>query len=81
MGLETCIVLHLPMLFLDKHFLSLFVVVQVKGLAFNQMSPNLLASGGADGDIIIWDIANPKKPNAFPPYKARLSCLISVTLC
>ncbi|KAL0027638.1 hypothetical protein WJX79_004520 [Trebouxia sp. C0005] len=43
----------------------------VKGLAFNQLSPNLLASGGADGDIIIWDVANPRKPTAFPPLKSR----------
>lgn len=48
-------------------------MLQVKGLAFNQLSPNLLASGGADGDIIIWDVANPKKPTAFPPLKASLS--------
>ena len=50
--------------------------MQVKGLAFNQLSPNLLASGGADGDIIIWDVANPRKPTAFPPLK-----VITVTTC
>ncbi len=49
--------------------------VQVKGLAFNQLSPNLLASGGADGDIIIWDVANPRKPTAFPPLKVFLLCM------
>lgn len=53
-------------------------MLQVKGLAFNQLSPNLLASGGADGDIIIWDVANPKKPTAFPPLKASLTCCVSV---
>lgn len=54
-------------------FMLLTSLLQVKGLAFNQLSPNLLASGGADGDIIIWDVANPKKPTAFPPLKASLS--------
>lgn len=54
------------------------IVLQVKGLAFNQLSPNLLASGGADGDIIIWDVANPKKPTAFPPLKASSACFVSV---
>ena len=49
------------------------IAVQVKGLAFNQLSPNLLASGGAEGDIIIWDVANPRKPTAFPPLKVRLT--------
>lgn len=59
------------------------IVLQVKGLAFNQLSPNLLASGGADGDIIIWDVANPKKPTAFPPLKASFACVAtaSVTFC
>lgn len=53
------------------------IVLQVKGLAFNQLSPNLLASGGADGDIIIWDVANPKKPTAFPPLKASFAACSS----
>ncbi len=51
--------------------------MQVKGLAFNQLSPNLLASGGADGDIIIWDVANPRKPTAFPPLKVSQKAVYS----
>lgn len=51
--------------------------MQVKGLAFNQLSPNLLASGGADGDIIIWDVANPRKPTAFPPLKVSQKAIYS----
>jgi WD40 repeat protein len=51
--------------------------MQVKGLAFNQLSPNLLASGGADGDIIIWDVANPRKPTAFPPLKVCQKAIYS----
>ena len=56
------------------------VVLQVKGLAFNQLSPNLLASGGPDSDIIIWDVANPKKPTAFPPLKASFALLCSAAV-
>ena len=54
---------------------NIVTCLQVKGLAFNQLSPNLLASGGADGDIIIWDVANPRKPTAFPPLKVTLDWL------
>lgn len=53
------------------------IPVQVKGLAFNQLSPNLLASGGADGDLIIWDVANPRKPTAFPALKVISWSLLS----
>ena len=59
----------LLLLFVVAVVIRLHGLVQVKGLAFNQLSPNLLASGGADGDIIIWDVANPRKPTAFPPLK------------
>lgn len=41
----------------------------VKGLQFNPFSGNLLASGGEDGDVCIWDIANPTKPTLFPALK------------
>ena len=41
----------------------------VKGLQFNPFSGNLLASGGQDGDVCIWDIANPQKPSLFPALK------------
>ncbi|UPR03903.1 protein transport protein SEC31 [Chloropicon primus] len=41
----------------------------VKGLQFNPFSGNLLASGGEDGDVCIWDVANPTKPSLFPALK------------
>ncbi len=41
----------------------------VKGLQFNPFSGNLLASGGEDGDVCIWDVANPSKPSLFPALK------------
>lgn len=54
--------------------------MQVKGLAFNQLSPNLLASGGADGDLIIWDVANPRKPTAFPALKVVASAAFNAAV-
>eukprot|EP00211_Chloroparvula_japonica_P000131 CAMPEP_0119125334 /NCGR_PEP_ID=MMETSP1310-20130426/4646_1 /TAXON_ID=464262 /ORGANISM="Genus nov. species nov., Strain RCC2339" /LENGTH=1095 /DNA_ID=CAMNT_0007115393 /DNA_START=21 /DNA_END=3304 /DNA_ORIENTATION=+ len=41
----------------------------VKGLEFNTFSPNLLASGAADGDLCIWDLANPSQPSLYPALK------------
>ena len=38
----------------------------VKGLAFNSFSPNLLASGAADGELVIWDLTDPAAPSLFP---------------
>ncbi|CAI9102929.1 OLC1v1001324C2 [Oldenlandia corymbosa var. corymbosa] len=41
----------------------------VRGLEFNAYSPNLLASGADEGEICIWDVANPTEPTHFPPLK------------
>ncbi|KAI9116702.1 hypothetical protein K1719_012360 [Acacia pycnantha] len=41
----------------------------VRGLEFNTISPNLLASGAEDGEICIWDLANPSEPSHFPPIR------------
>ncbi|KAF7836110.1 protein transport protein SEC31-like protein B-like [Senna tora] len=41
----------------------------VRGLEFNTISPNLLASGAEDGEICIWDLANPSEPSHFPPLR------------
>ncbi|KAJ3056979.1 protein transport protein S31 [Rhizophlyctis rosea] len=35
---------------------------QVRGLDFNPLQHNLLASGATDGEIFIWDLTNPTKP-------------------
>ncbi|XP_030495434.2 protein transport protein SEC31 homolog B [Cannabis sativa] len=43
----------------------------VRGLEFNAMAPNLLASGADDGEIVIWDLANPAEPSQFPPLKGN----------
>lgn len=44
----------------------------VRGLEINASAPNMLASGAADGDVIIWDLSNPGAPSAFPALKASL---------
>ncbi|KAL6518973.1 Protein transport protein Sec31B [Orobanche minor] len=41
----------------------------VRGLEFNSLSPNLLASGADEGDICIWDVSKPSEPSHFPPLK------------
>ncbi|PIN23651.1 Vesicle coat complex COPII, subunit SEC31 [Handroanthus impetiginosus] len=41
----------------------------VRGLEFNSISPNLLASGADEGDICIWDVSKPSEPSHFPPLK------------
>ncbi|KAG2668760.1 hypothetical protein I3760_14G006000 [Carya illinoinensis] len=54
----------------------------VRGLEFNTITPNLLASGADDGEICIWDLANPAEPSHFPPLRSgsstaqgEISCL------
>ena len=42
----------------------------VRGLDFNTFSPNLLASGAEDGELCIWDLANPNKPSLYPALKS-----------
>ncbi|KAK3253493.1 hypothetical protein CYMTET_37261 [Cymbomonas tetramitiformis] len=42
----------------------------VKGLDFNPFNPNLLASGAADGELSIWDLANPGAPSLYPALKS-----------
>lgn len=44
---------------------------QVRGLEFNSIAPNLLASGADDGEICIWDLVNPLEATHFPPLKVR----------
>ncbi|XP_062173847.1 protein transport protein SEC31 homolog B [Alnus glutinosa] len=41
----------------------------VRGLEFNAIAPNLLGSGADDGEICIWDMANPAEPSHFPPLR------------
>ena len=45
--------------------------LQVRGLEWNAFGPNFLASGGADSEITIWDLAQPLKPTSYPANKAR----------
>ncbi|XVF73580.1 hypothetical protein PTKIN_Ptkin12aG0213500 [Pterospermum kingtungense] len=41
----------------------------VRGLEFNGITPNLLASAADDGEICIWDLAAPAQPSHFPPLR------------
>jgi protein transport protein SEC31 len=45
-------------------------MLQVKGLEFSLLAPHLLASGGVDGQLCIWDLSNPSKPVLQAPMKA-----------
>ncbi|KAM7512358.1 hypothetical protein LguiB_011233 [Lonicera macranthoides] len=42
----------------------------VRGLEFNPLSLNLLASGAEEGELCIWDISKPTEPSHYPPLKA-----------
>lgn len=44
-------------------------VRQVRGLEFSTISPNILASGGEDGELIVWDLTTPSIASTFPPLK------------
>ena len=43
---------------------------QVLGLQFHPTQPNLLASGGGDGLVLVWDLADVKQPKANKPNPA-----------
>ena len=43
---------------------------QVHGLQFHPTQPNLLASGGGDGLVLVWDLADLKAPKASRPNPA-----------
>ena len=52
----------------------------VKGLEFNASSPNLLASGSTDGDLIIWDVAQPSSPASYQLVRAVLVTMLRLSL-
>ena len=47
------------------------ILLQVKGLQFNALSPHLLASAGMDGELAIWDLSDPQKPKQYPRLKVE----------
>ncbi|CAL5339835.1 unnamed protein product [Camellia sinensis] len=53
----------------------------VRGLEFNALSPNHLASGADEGDICIWDIASPAEPTHFPPLKGPENSNSEIVFC
>ena len=46
----------------------------MRGLEFNASAVHLLASGGAEGGLCIWDITNTAAPTEYPALKARCPC-------
>jgi protein transport protein SEC31 len=53
----------------------------VRGLEFNVLSPQLLASGGDDGDLYIWDISTPSSVSHYPSLRVRVSlCICKISL-
>ncbi|CAK9869335.1 unnamed protein product [Sphagnum jensenii] len=44
----------------------------VRGLEFNVLSPHLLASGGDDGDLYIWDISTPSSLSHYPSLRGGI---------
>lgn len=61
--------------------LCCFCTTQVKGLEFNSFSPNLLASGAADGELCIWDVAAPAQPSLYPALKVLYVCVLCAATC
>ena len=52
---------------------------QVHGLQFHPTQPNLLASGGGDGLVLVWDLADLKQPKANKPNPAQAGVEHGVT--
>ncbi len=43
----------------------------MRGLEFNPNAPHLLASGGDEGELCIWDVTSPAGPTQYPAVKVR----------
>ncbi|KAG0569564.1 hypothetical protein M758_6G095900 [Ceratodon purpureus] len=41
----------------------------VWGLEFSPLTPNILASGGEDGALLVWDLSTPSAASTFPPLR------------
>lgn len=46
-------------------------ILKVWGLEFSTLSPNILASGGEDGELLVWDLTTPSAASTFPSLKVR----------
>jgi protein transport protein SEC31 len=51
----------------------------IKGLHFNPKQPNLLASGGPNGEVFIWDLNNPTKPYSPGARSSKLDEITSLS--
>jgi WD40 repeat protein len=55
---------------------------QISDIAFHPNQQNLLASSAVDGTVLVWDIAQPSRPNSQPPcqlapsqYRPSVNCV------
>ena len=52
-------------------FATIVLMLQVKGLEFSLLAPHLLASGGVDGQLCIWDPLQSLKTCAASAYEGK----------
>jgi guanine nucleotide-binding protein G(I)/G(S)/G(T) subunit beta-1 len=50
---------------------------KVYGIGWAQQTPNLLASAGQDGKLILWDVAHATKVKAWPIHTWPMACALS----
>lgn len=55
--------------------------MQVRGLEFNPNALHLLASGGDEGNLCIWDVTNPAAPTQYPAVKVWGPLLMACYSC
>lgn len=60
----------------NELYISWTFADQVRALEFSPIAVHLLASGGADGELRIWDVTNPSSPTDYPA--ASVSCCGSI---
>ena len=46
--------------------INIHSMLQVNGLEFCHLSPNLLASGAGEGELCVWNLENPGQPQFCP---------------
>jgi len=70
------VVVHKAKEILPAQWISWISPEQVRALEFSPIAVHLLASGGADGELRIWDVTNPSSPTDYPA--ASVSCCGSI---
>eukprot|EP01099_Mayorella_cantabrigiensis_P003622 TRINITY_DN2733_c0_g6_i1.p1 TRINITY_DN2733_c0_g6~~TRINITY_DN2733_c0_g6_i1.p1 ORF type:complete len:1122 (-),score=331.65 TRINITY_DN2733_c0_g6_i1:283-3315(-) len=44
----------------------------ISALDFNTLQPNLLASGGSNAELFIWDVSDPQNPEVYSPTSSKV---------